>query len=109
MELPSKVFGFGVFLGAYVIYNLYLVIVNNNDRFSMYVTGLKVRLEERGDLEVEDFEVIAPSVWNQLKRCKNVEFYVLPRTRPDLIKYKWLDFKDDRGTYFEPVRIEYFY
>ncbi len=73
--------------------------------YLFYFVALKIRLEQRQDFQVEDFEDIAPAIWNQLKSCKNLRFYILPKARPDLVPYLWTEHRDARGNFCEPVSI----
>lgn len=68
--------------------------------------ALKIRLESRPNLELEGFEDVAPAIWNQIKLCKYFKFYLLPKPRPDLVPYRWDMYRDDRGSIYEPVRMD---
>ncbi|ODM97753.1 General transcription factor 3C polypeptide 1 [Orchesella cincta] len=65
--------------------------------------ALGIRLEQRPNFEMEGFEDVAAATWNQLKLSKSLRFFVLPSDRPDLVKYSWDDYRDDRGNVYEPL------
>ncbi|CAL8071516.1 unnamed protein product [Orchesella dallaii] len=92
----AKVFG-----GHYLDHIIDEIALEGLDGITLQALG--VRLEQRPDFEMEGFEDVAATTWNQLKLSKSLGFYILPTDRADLIKYAWDDYRDDRGNAYEPL------
>ncbi|ODN02367.1 General transcription factor 3C polypeptide 1 [Orchesella cincta] len=92
----AKVFG-----GHYLDHIIDEIALEGLDGITLQALG--IRLEKRPNFEMEGFEDVAATTWNQLKLSKSLRFFVLPSDRPDLVKYSWDDYRDDRGNVYEPL------
>jgi hypothetical protein len=74
----------------------------------MQFLGLLERLKVRREFYLVVNEAEAEAyIWNQAKRLKTVDIYLIKEPRGDLILQDRRDFVDQRGNMYEPVRFPF--